>query len=412
MSLAKVLIKAVLSVMLIAFSAAVHAITPEEAFAASGAVDASKCSVLVIDLSTGKVTNALNERVPLVPASINKAATIAALLKKSGIDYHYETYVYAGGEISNGVLEGDLLTIGSGDPSLGAEVEPKGSNIIREITDALLDAGIDSIAGDVTVDKSIFPGPSTPPSWSSGDLSRAYGTGCHGFNYHRNASGSSSVANPSGVFASELRNAITAAGIKIGNSRHTGSEKNNLLFKHVSPPIDEIMRSCMMRSDNLYAEAFLRTTALLNGKEGSTTAGAAIETEYWRKKHLPMSGVNIVDGSGLSRSNRMTAEFMAAVLKFMADDVDFASFFPLAGQEGTLRTFMKDTPLDSYLALKTGSMNGIQCYAGYKLDDDYAPTHVVVVMINGFKSSRDAVKKAVSNMLLQIFCPSEEVAKN
>jgi len=70
-----------------------------------------------------------------------------------------------------------------------------------------------------------------------------------------------------------------------------------------------------------------------------------------------------------------------------------------------MRNFMKDTPLDSYLALKTGSMNGIKCYAGYLLDDDYAPTHAVVVMVNGFKGSRAAVKKAVGDMLLEIFRP-------
>ena len=87
----------------------------------------------------------------------------------------------------------------------------------------------------------------------------------------------------------------------------------------------------------------------------------------------------------------------------MSGNVDYVSFFPLAGQEGTLKSFLKDTELDSYIALKTGSMRGIQCYAGYKLDDDYAPTHVVVIMINNFKCSRSIVRELCEKMLLKTF---------
>lgn len=405
MSFPKLPTRALLSVFLLTLSFALHAVTPEKRFASCGAVDSTRCSVLVIDLSTGRATHALNECLPLVPASINKVVTIASLLEKSGIQHRYETSVYAGGDIRHGILEGNLVVVGGGDPSLGADVEPKGTDIIQEIVSALREAGVDSIAGDIVVDESIFPGPAVCPSWAPGDLPHAYGTGCHGLNYRRNASGKASVSNPAGVFASQLRSALRGAGIKSGCARDASSKKKKLLLRHLSPTVDEIMRSCMMRSDNLYAETFLRTTALLAGKEGSTQAGASIEADYWKRKRLPMEGVNIVDGSGLSRSNRMTAQFMGAVLKYMAGNVDFASFFPLAGQEGTMRNFMKDTPLDSYLALKTGSMNGIQCYAGYLLDDNYAPTHAVVVMVNGFKGSRAAVKKAVGDMLLEIFRP-------
>lgn len=389
--------------LLTAVSAAVRAEDAVERFVACGAVDPDNCAVLVMDLADGKVIGSHNADKALVPASINKVVTIASLLEKSGIDYRYETKVYAGGRISDGVLEGNLVVVGGGDPSLGANVEPKGTDIIGEIVDALHEKGVTRIAGEIETDESIFSGPATPPSWQAGDLRQAYGTGCHGLNYCRNASGGASVANPAGVFTSRLRTALSGAGISVDGNSDLPQGKRKLLLTHRSPSIDEIMRSCMMRSDNLYAETFMRTLALLNGKEGSTTAGAAAETDFWRRKRFPVDDITVVDGSGLSRSNRMTADFMAQVLRYMADNVDFASFFPLAGQEGTLRNFLKNTPLDSYIALKTGSMNGIQCYAGYLLDDNYAPTHVVVVMVNGFRGSRAAVKKGVADMLLEMF---------
>ena len=165
----------------------------------------------------------------------------------------------------------------------------------------------------------------------------------------------------------------------------------------------------MRRSDNMFAESLLRTYSLARKHKGSTAEGARLEMDYWRKKGVDSEGVNVVDGSGLSRSNRLTAKFLGEVLAQMADNVDYVSYFPLAGQEGTLRNFLKDSELDSYIAMKTGSMNGIQCYAGYKLDEDYAPTHVVVVMVNNMTSARSNLRKEVATMLLEIFKDNESL---
>lgn len=378
--------------------------TPAEQFASSGAVNPESCAVAIMDLKTEKIIDSHNIDMPLIPASINKVVTIATLLEKTGINYRYETDVYTTGHISDGILDGNLIIKGSGDPSLGADVDPKGTDILAECVKALKERDITIITGDIIIDETIFPAPAVPPSWQSGDLRHAYGTGCHGFNYKRNASGSASVSDPAAVFISQLRGTLQRNGIELQRLKDVNSGKKHLLFTHKSPTIDEIMRSCIMRSDNLYAEAMLRTLALASNHVGSTERGAELEMKYWNKKHLSTEGVVVVDGSGLSRSDRMTARFMMQVLHYMADNVDFASFFPLAGQEGTLRNFLKGTELDSYIALKTGSMNGIQCYAGYMLDDDYAPTHAIVIMANGFPSSRAAMKDAASKMLLDTFC--------
>lgn len=360
-----------------------------------------------MDLSTGQITDSLNADLPLIPASITKTLTIASLISETGIDYRYATDVYAGGSIKDGVLEGNLLVVGSGDPTLGANVEPKGTDIMAEIVETLRRKGVTEIAGSVEVDEDVFPGPATPPSWHPSDLSQSYGTGCHGLNWQRNASGKAAVSDPARSFASALTSALNRVGISVKGESYPEKKRKSRLLRHMSPPIDEIMRSCMMRSDNLYAETLLRTLALVRDKEATAENGAQLELGYWKKKRLPMEGVTVVDGSGLSRSNRLTARFLAEMLGRMAPNVDYASFFPLAGQEGTLRHFMKGTPLDGYLALKTGSMNGIQCYAGYLLDDEYAPTHVVVVMINEFPISRGAARSAVADMFLSTFVPQE-----
>lgn len=388
-----------------AFSALAQGSTPAQRFAASPAVKADKCAVLVVDLSNGKVVDEHNADTPLVPASINKVVTIATTLSKTGLDYRYKTKAYLGGKVSDGVLEGNLIIEGGGDPTLGTKQAKEGADFIAAVVKALKKKKVNAIQGQVVIDASIFPGPATPPSWKSGDLPHSYGTGCHGFNWQHNAVGKSAVKDPQSKFKSQLAGALRGAGIELRGDTLDKGKHGKPIVALESEPVSEIMRYCMKESDNLYAEAFLRTTAVADGKKGTTDNGAEVEMRYWAKKGSSLSGVQILDGSGLSRSNRMTARFMADVLVKMSSNADFASFMPLAGIEGTLKNFLKGTPLEDYIALKTGSMNGIQCYAGYMLDDDYAPTHAVVIMVNDMPLSRGELREAVKAMLLEIFFP-------
>lgn len=374
-----------------------------ETFIADSSTDSLGVAVMVIDLKNGKTIAEYNIHRPLIPASVTKAVTIASLIEEIGIDYNYETPVYITGKICNGILDGNILIKASGDPSINSLSGPASNDFITECIDALTKHNIVCISGDIIIDQSVFSGFDVPQSWQKGDLGRSYGTGSHGFNFENNCSGKASVTNPTEVFKTKFYRAASSANIKIEHGDIKNVNGSTLLVCHKSAPIDEIMRSCMMRSDNLYAEVLLRTLSMIKSGKGDTSDGTSIETAFWEKKKIPMDNVKIIDGSGLSRQNRFTADFLANVLKKMSDNVDFVSFFPLAGQEGTLRNFLKGTSLDSYIAMKTGSMTGVQCYAGYKLDEEYAPTHVVVILMNNF-SNRSAIKNAAEKMLLKIFC--------
>lgn len=393
----------ILIIFLILSAISINAEIPDSFLSAAG-IDPANSSVLVVDLASGDTLVSHNADKPLVPASIMKCVTTASLIDKVGTDFRYLTPVYATGRIRDGVLEGNIVVTGSGDPTINSRHEPHSADFIAEITEAVKKAGIDSIRGDIIVDGSLWDGPAVNPQWATGDLSQSYGTGSHAFNFEDNARGKASVADPAGIFASRLRASLRGKGIPVAGE-HLEPKGRRLLGEHRSATVDEIMRSCMMRSDNQFAEALLRTVATADGKPGSFEAGARECMTLWRRDGAPTEGIRIVDGSGLSRANRMTSRFMSHVLQRMSVDPYYASFFPLAGQEGTLRRFLANTPLDSYIALKTGSMNGIQCYAGYKVDDDYAPTHSVVVILNNM-NNRQAARKAVSDLLLSLFSPA------
>lgn len=373
-----------------------------ERFVKASGIKPESVAVMITDLSDNKVIGSHNISTPLIPASIMKSVTTAALLNKVGPNYRYHTGIFIDGPLDMGILRGNLVIVGACDPSVNSMSEPYGQNIIEEITDALRLAGINKIEGKIIIDESEFAGSPRPDSWMAADFRESYGTGIHAFNFENNARGGRSVENPSYVFISRLKSALAKEMISI-DEKDLGIGKRTQIFDHVSPPIDEIMRSCMMRSDNMFAEAMLRTYGKLEGKDGSTPSAANCEYAFWVERKMPMEGVEIIDGSGLSRQNRVTAEFMNGILTQMSRDATYASFFPLAGQEGTLKKFLAETPLDSYIAMKTGSMKGIQCYAGYKLDEDYVPTHSVVIIMNDIVGKRDRVRKAAENMLLDIF---------
>jgi D-alanyl-D-alanine carboxypeptidase/D-alanyl-D-alanine-endopeptidase (penicillin-binding protein 4) len=371
-------------------------------YLASGAINPASTAVYIYDIAAQKALVSHNAATPLLGASTMKTVTIASLYEKINMDYTYDTQVIAQGDILHGELHGNLLIKAVGDPTINSDRDPMAPDFVKEIISALQREHISSILGKVIIDESYFSGPNTPGSWSDGDKRQYYGTGSHAFNFERNKSGSAAVADPSRVFLNKLNRELKNMGISIGDSAIDISHKHKSILTHHSGTMDEIMRSCMMRSDNLYAECLLRTYAAREAKDGSTSRGATLSREYWQGKGAPMDGVVLIDGSGLSRSNRLTAQFLGYMLTNMSCHPYYASFFPLAGEEGTLKHFLANTPLATYVAMKTGSMNGVQAYAGYKLNDDYEPTHVIVVLINNF-ASRDAAKRATESLLLKVF---------
>ena len=375
-------------------------------FLATPGVDSRTTGIYVFDLESGKVLGQHNADTPLTPASVMKCVTTASLLDAVGQDWVYETPVTATGPIRNGVLEGDIVVQGSADPSVNSRHDCDSPDLVREIVKSLRDAGVDTIRGRILVDESAFAGPAVNATWMRSDLSQDYGTGTHGFNFEDNARGSRSVNDPKQVFIQRLRDLLGRNHIAVMDVQDLKARDGRLLGVHRSAPVRDIMRSCMMRSDNQFAESMLRTYSRQRGGDGSVQDGADAEVSFWKRRRLPVEGVRIVDGSGLSRTNRLTPVFLGKLLAKMATNPYYASFFPLAGYEGTLRRFGAGSRLEGYAALKTGSMRGIQSYAGYLVNEDYEPTHVIVIMMNNL-GDRQGARRALQKMLERMFWPED-----
>lgn len=453
-------------ISILLLSGATRAVQP---FTFPGSEGAS-IGVYIENLSTGKVVTEYNKDKLFIPASVTKCVTAAAALAKLKSDGAlFSTAVYSIGEVCDGVLNGSLVVVGGGDPTLGSRHFPAQPSFTVGVVNAVKKAGIDSIAGTVIMDAGVYGVIGESPYWLLEDVPWEYGAGLYGINYKDNsfslkvnsdpaasfsvvdcpymeiynsikrtpkatgvvamrgigcselylggsttgASYSSrySVPVPSEVLQADVVAALGNVGIGIGDGdvlTEDSESKITEIYRYSSPSRNEIIQSLMYKSNNLFAEGILHALSLPSdikpfGSYGVSREDAmAIEREYLMSLGLNVASVRINDGCGLAVNNRLSPRFMGALLKAAKSDV-YVSFFPKVGRDGTVKGLLAKTSLTGKLALKSGSMTGVLCYAGYKLDANGKPTHTVVVMVNGFTCKTAQVRAAIAKYLLSCF---------
>ena len=212
--------------------------------------------------------------------------------------------------------------------------------------------------------------------------------------------------DPANALTCDLTEAITCEGIPVFNRKIKNGNYRRTVYVHQSPLLQDIVSSLLFRSDNMYAEAVLRAIALPDGtsasREMALRSERAVLLDSWG---IAMDGQTLYDGSGLARTNRYTPHFLASVLASAATDPEIGTLFPtllpVCGQEGTVKRLLKGTALEGQIALKSGSMTRVQCYAGYYPTG--SPKYAVVVMANNFRCNYDALKKSIETLLLELF---------
>lgn len=362
---------------------------------------ASSVAVIVRDLSDGKDIVSQNPYKAMIPASTMKCVTSAAALLAGLDNERFTTDVFTRGEISDGVLYGDLIIQGAGDPTIESAQFPSNPGLVSEIVSKVKASGIRFIKGMIIVDESRFPDNGPCRRWELSDTEYEYGAGLYGLNYRDNRVGDKAMANPFEAFGEALENRLLANGVEVGWDviEFESDAPYVKLLTHTSPRGDEILRNLMCRSDNLFAEGMLRRLA----PGQSLKSAISKERSLLAAKGLEFDITDIYDGSGLSRNNRVTADFMADLLELMARETgvnsSYVSLFPEAGKEGTVKSLLKGKRIDGRLVLKSGSMNGVHCYAGYHLDEEGNPDRAVVILVNDFFCKRGAVRESISDFL-------------
>ena len=148
----------------------------------------STISLYVINSGTGKPLVDQNAQMGLAPASSLKVVTSAAAYALLGRNFKYNTTLSYNGKIENGLLNGDIIITGSGDPTLGSwrYNSSNEKNVITEFMNAISQQGINEITGNVLVDESLWTGEITPNGWIWQDIGNYYGAGARTLNWREN----------------------------------------------------------------------------------------------------------------------------------------------------------------------------------------------------------------------------------
>lgn len=155
------------------------------------ATSKAQLSVMVKDLTDGKVVEQYRPTSPATPASVTKLLTTAAALETLGENFRFSTKVMYSGELINGVLHGDLIISGNIDPTLGAPdkkipMAQSATALMNEWVAHLHRKGIHSINGRIIADMSKLSNEGYNPNWPDEDIGNYYAPAIWGLNYMRN----------------------------------------------------------------------------------------------------------------------------------------------------------------------------------------------------------------------------------
>jgi serine-type D-Ala-D-Ala carboxypeptidase/endopeptidase (penicillin-binding protein 4) len=214
--------------------------------------------------------------------------------------------------------------------------------------------------------------------------------------------------NPAQRFVDRLERALVAVGVQVGNTEivtefaDVGDDAEIAAIE--SPPLSELVMQVNQESDNLYAEAMLRSLGAVSDPINPSSAMAGLEAVERALTELGVdpSGYNLSDGSGLSRLNAISPEALVQTLQAMAQSPLAATYLdslPLAGETGTLRNRFLETPARGNVRAKTGTISGVVALSGY-IYPDTPQALVFSIVVNYADRSVEIQRSAIDAIVL------------
>lgn len=431
--------------------------------------------VQAVDESQPSITH--NAESGLNPASVMKLITTNAALDLLTPAYRWKTEIYRDGDVVNGILNGNLIIKGYGDPSFRAQD-------FWRLLMRVQQAGIHQINGDLIVDKSLFAEKSGDQPNFDAEIWRAYNAKSSAFlvdgrhtsfrfsttdtavNVHqefelkevemvnnlrlsqgacgdwRNRFSYTVKTKPDGVmltfdgtFSPDCGERYLELSVlddeqyafytfkklwrELGGSFNGKLKKQDLpetqdlskaqhlkppaikVIEQVSEPLGYVIRDLNKWSDNLMARQLLLTLAAEKQVLPATEAKGAVVIKSWlASKNIQASELVIENGSGLSRIERVSSQHLGQMLVSAYNSPvmpELMASLPILGLDGTTQHRLKDSPAQSRVHLKTGSLDGVSAVAGYVLNSQNK-RYAFVMIVN---HANAAASKAAQDALIE-----------
>ncbi|HEX7305436.1 D-alanyl-D-alanine carboxypeptidase/D-alanyl-D-alanine endopeptidase [Lentzea sp.] len=390
---------------------------------ADPALNGADVGLVVRDANTGDVvytrTSARRQQI----ASNMKLLTTTAALDLLGPDFKWKTELLSSGTRNGATLQGDLVLRGTGDPTMSR-------SRYAALATTLKNSGVTKISGSLVLDGTAFDAQPYGSGWAWDDEPFSYSaetsaltlspdakfsagtvlvrvkpgaaagapviatsependvvhvvstatTGSGGVSVERDhgsnvirVSGSTNVEtvalatvkDPTALVSSVFRNALRDNGIEFtGDVRRAAAPAGAaVLASDQSQTLAQLLTPLMKDSNNMLAEVLVKSA----GK--SFTNGVNQLSTKWSGLGVDPNGVEVFDGSGMSRLDQFSPDALASILIKAKTKPWFSTWqatLPVAGVDGTLVNRMKNTPAAGNVKAKTGSLSGVSALSGY-----------------------------------------------
>jgi D-alanyl-D-alanine carboxypeptidase/D-alanyl-D-alanine-endopeptidase (penicillin-binding protein 4) len=313
--------------------------------------------------------------VPLPAASLTKLATTLAALVTWPVDHQFETRVGRTGPVNNGVLQGDLVVLGGGDPYFVWEEAIALANELQR-------AGIQQVQGNLVI-LGDFTMNFDPDAYRSGQL---LATAFDAALWPPEAQQQYRTLAPD-----TPRPRLAIAGQVVVERPERVDQVSVWVVRHQSLPLVALLKAMNIYSNNAMADNFARTVGGVN-----TIAAKVVD-----RTGLPLNEIRLVNGSGLGEENQISPRgvvmMMTASQAILADQgLSVADVMPVFGQDvGTL----VDRRLPDGAALKTGSLAAVSSLAGVFPSATRGPVWFAILNqgydLEGFRDRQDALLAAI-----------------
>jgi D-alanyl-D-alanine carboxypeptidase/D-alanyl-D-alanine-endopeptidase (penicillin-binding protein 4) len=357
----------------------------------------------VMDSDSGKVLFSRRASTPRTLASNTKLFTSAAVLGRYGSGATLATTLVGDGSLApDGTWKGSLYLRGGGDPTFGSRSFARSAygsgSSVEGLADRLRQAGFKSVTGAVVGDESPFDSLRGGPE--SGYATSIWVGPLSALGFDRgltNPQGTAFQKDPPKFVAAKLDAALEARGISVRGNPRAGAAPDGAveLAEARSPDVARLLTLQNKDSDNFFAEMLVKGLPMAPAPGGSlrqagapmpvtptptapdaapaaaptaigtTKAGASAAMAYARSLG---ARATLVDGSGLSRSDRAAPREVVRLLDRLRDQADFPALYaslPVAGRDGTLAGRMRSGPARGRCHAKTGTLTGVSALSGF-----------------------------------------------
>lgn len=227
------------------------------------------------------------------------------------------------------------------------------------------------------------------------------------------------IPNPGETLGEVLADYLRQADIKVSavttereayqqalaqGTRRTSYQVGKILYQHESRSLREIIKEVNVTSNNHYTEHLIRTIGRAVSPDiygDALQDGIDATIAHWKSKGIDLTALTMKDGCGLAPQNAVSPQILSDILVYMNTKSQqsgaFYASLPKAGEEGTVRGMLRQSPYQGKVRMKSGSIGGVQCFSGYLMDGN--KRYAFTIMVNKFNGTRPQVRSAINQFI-------------